>query len=349
MIRKLKSRRRADSQRNETRQWGRSWDRAIYLAVLAFFAIIMLDYAAGDRVIMRAHGLVLRDRDVIEPTSLVRITQVHVRPGEAVAPGDILIEAQSFAVLDRLAELSMREAELTERQAALAARTRLAERLKPIYAARLSDMEARQVDLAGARRTPLRARLDSAERDLHDAQVDLARADVQIVSSAEEGSAVATARREARGAIADLTVHYDEGRHRAAVIGVVGDAVPARGEVFAPGEPMLTVLHGPAYVLAYLPDTYLFGIEVGDRVRVSGGVTGGPIAHGGVISEILPVSSSLPDEFRNAFRIDETRQMARIALDAGHPFPAFSAVTATRERGGWLPDWVRALRSVGPN
>ena len=84
---------------------------------------------------------------------------------------------------------------------------------------------------------------------------------------------------------------------------------------------------GTPHVLAYLPENYVFGIDAGDRVIV----TNGTMRHQGVIEAILPVSKSIPDEFRTAFRLDESKQMARVALDPNSPFPVQSPVRITKK------------------
>lgn len=345
MISRLKTRPRVDSATSEPRRARYNWDRLVYLVLLGAFVLAMLNYALGDRLILRAHGLVLYERDVLEATSLVRVSEVHVRPGERVEAGDVLLEAQSFEILGRLADLAMREAELAERQAALRSRIDVAERLLPVQRARLADVEARQDDLAGRKRVgPATAAMREATgRDVHDARIGLARVEVEASSLPREDAAISAARAQARGAIGQLEAHYAGGVHRSGTSGVVGDTVPARGEVFRPGEPLLTVLSGRPYVLAYLPEAHLFAVRTGTRVRL----TGSHVTHLGTVTRILPVSQSLPDEFRNTFKLDETRQLARIRLDDAAPFPAFSAVRIAR-LGGWSDPGGLVTAILGP-
>jgi len=329
MIKRLKNRPRSDSFDREPRKPRQRWDRLVYLTLLAGFALSILNYVAGDKVFLRADGLVLRTRSVVEATSLVQVRKVYVSSGQSVAPGDDLLLAQSYEIIDRLSELSMLEAGLAEREAALRKETTLAKNLLPL-------IKARNTELVGTNETTNRAqasglitatRQETVVEKLYIAKIELATLTAQVEGFAAELNAVIEARRRARQAINDLSEHYGSGIYRVGTAGVIGDTVPAVGEVFNPGEPILTVLSGKPHVLAYLPSAYMLDILPGERVVV----TGGKIRRMGTIKEILPVSQSVPDEFRNAFRLDETRQLARIVLDDGTEFPTFSAVRVARE------------------
>ncbi|CTQ50620.1 hypothetical protein [Jannaschia donghaensis] len=339
MITKLKRRPRSDSFDREATRPRRRWDRGIYLALLAMFAAAMLDYVAGDLVFLRADGLVLRDRSVVAATTLIRVNSVDIVAGQSVREGDPLLQASSVEVLDRLADLSMRDAELAEREAELRSRKDLSERLMPLARDRAEALDRTRDTLDASITSGLvtATRREGVVDQAHLANVEL----VTLVSRAEglgqELEALGVARQQARDALDDLATLYDGGFHRAGTSGVIGDSVPAPGEVFNPGEPILTVLSGKPYVLAYLPTNYLFRIRQGDRITVSAGT----LTQVGTIDRILSVSQSIPDEFRNAFRVDERRQLARIALDEDGGFPTFSAVRVARESR--LPDWREAI------
>lgn len=323
MIKRLKTRPRMDSFEREERKPRQHWDRFVYLGLLAAFGLGILNYIAGDKVFLRADGLVLQTRNVVEATSLIQIRDVRVAPGQSVQKGEVLLQAQSYEVIDRLSQLSLLEADLAEREAALRKESTLAKNLLPLIKARNEELAATSTTSKRAQvsgRTS--SRRQTAIERLYVANVELETFTAEINGLAEELKAVVEARRRARKAVKDLSNHYNEGIYHVRSDGTVGDTVPAVGEVFNPGEPMLTVLSGKPYVLAYLPQAYLFNIVPGDSVVV----IGGNIRRMGTIVRILPVSQSVPDEFRNAFRLDETRQLARIELKEGIQFPTFSAV-----------------------
>ncbi|MFQ6552655.1 HlyD family secretion protein [Aestuariibius insulae] len=324
MITRLKCRPRTDSHRNEIRVHRWSWDRTIYLVVLGGFFAMLLNYLAGDRLILRADGLVLRDRIVVAATSLVSVTEVQAQPGQWVEAGDILLRAESTTVLDRLADLALRRAELDERLAKLIGEAALAQALAPLARERLETLEADTLWMIGSDNDRLvnAARRAEIEDRLHAARTELRRLETRDTGLNHEIAAVRTAAEHADADIARLRSHYNGGVRRAPREGVVGSAVPAEGEVFRPGEPITSLLSGGQYVLAYLPRHYLFSIAPGEPVRVMNGSA----SVIGKIDAILPVSAAIPDEFHNSFRARERKQLARIALPQDSPFPIHSTV-----------------------
>jgi hypothetical protein len=64
-MRLVRKRLRPDNIPNERRVARGAVGRVIYLALLAFFGVAVLDYLFGDIVLLRADGLVLRDENVV--------------------------------------------------------------------------------------------------------------------------------------------------------------------------------------------------------------------------------------------------------------------------------------------
>ena len=98
--------------------------------------------------------------------------------------------------------------------------------------------------------------------------------------------------------IGELQAVYSGGLVRASVSGTPGATVPYQGDVYRPGDPLLTIYFGEPYVLVYLPHRYLFFVKAGMELKVSDGQH----STAGVIKEILPVTSLLPKDFQNAFQ-----------------------------------------------
>ncbi|WP_298435217.1 hypothetical protein [uncultured Jannaschia sp.] len=307
----------------------RNLDRTIYLILLAVFFAALGNYLLGERLFLRADGIVLKNRSVIAATALVRVTEVAVAPGQTVAAGDVLLRAESLDVLGRLAELSMQDAALAERQATLRSERGVVESRLPEAIDRLDTYRDRLAQILAYRRGVPTLRREAVETEVYASQAEVTTLRASLDGLSQEIEAVESARRHAEGAISKLRTHYAEGRHLAGVDGIVGGEVPAPGEVYLPGEPILVLLWGDPYVLAYLPKTYLFAIENGDRVRISSG----QLTHLGRIEAILPVSQSIPDEFRTAFRLDESKQLARVRLDPAAPFPVQSTVRISSVSG----------------
>lgn len=329
-MKRLKKRIRSDTHVSDARRpRPRGWDRYIYLLLLVLFFGALLNYVAGDRLFLRADGLVLQDRTVIGATDLVQVTEVAVRPGEEVEDGQMLLRAESLETLGRLADLSMRAAELAERRARLRSELAVARELQPRAERRLDELVEREEtldDLQDSRLVTADRREEVAELR-HDAEVRLATLDARIEGLTEEITALDGGRAEARGAIRNLKTRYRDGLHLAGTAGTVGDEVPAPGEVLNPGEPILTLYWGEPYILAYLPQHYVFDIGAVEAVEI----TSGNVTRQGRIDAILPMSTAIPDEFRNAFRLRETRQLARVSLEPGPPLPTMASVRITRD------------------
>lgn len=355
-LKRLKKRPRSDSHDTDRRDPRKQWDRTIYLSLLAIFALSLCNYFLGDRVFLRADGLVLRDRTVLSATSLVRVSDVRIRTGQSVSEGDFLFRAESPGVLDRLAEFSMRVAELDERAAGLRGRARLSAELLPMAqerALRLNrDMDgletARVAGLAPPKRRQTlltTTRRQTIETQAYDAQAELKRLKALRTALDKELAALASARDQAQNAVDRLSGYYADGSQFAPTDGIIAGTVPSVGEVFTPGQPMTTVLWGAQYILTYLPNGYIFPLKPGQEVRVRSGM----ISEFGTIEKILPVSDSLPDEFQNTFRSRERRQLARISLPENSSIPTQATVRVDhyprfRSRLSFL--WT-ALRGAG--
>lgn len=330
-MKRLKKRVRSDTHISEARRpRPRTWDRNVYLALLVLFFAGLGNYVAGDRLFLRADGLVMLDRTVIGATALVQVTEVGVRPGQRVEEGQMLVKAESLETLGRLAELSMREAEVAERRARLRSELAMARELQPRAAERvqtLLDRHARLAALETSRLVTLQRREVVADTH-YDADVRSAVLTAQIDGLAAEIAALDATHEQAKDAVRNLKTRYRDGVHTAGRAGTIGDRVPAAGEVLNPGEPLLTLYWGEPYVLAYLPQNYLFDLTAGEAVTVNTG----KLSRSGRIEAILPMSTAIPSEFRNAFRLRETRQLARISLDPGPELPTMAAVRITQ---GW--------------
>jgi multidrug resistance efflux pump len=332
MIRKLKSRPRADTQQNQPRSSSRSTGRRIYLLLLVLFGLALSNYVWGDRVMMRADGLLLRDRTMVAATSVVRIEDINVRPGQRVAKGDVLFTVGSLEIVEKLTDFSLRNAQIKERFSALEARRRLLDDLVPLAEDKLRrahqalkhQQQLAQLRLVpGQRSNPAQEMIETAQENLQRLNAERDNLDIELAS-------LEPIRDNASDALQKLEDHYANGAVRAASDGFIGDVTPSVGEVFLAGEPILSVITGAPYVLAYLPDTYVFRVNQGLPVEVQNGQDNAT----GVISEILPVSQTLPKEFQNAFRPNRTRQLARIDFAQSVDIPTFANVRISRPLSG---------------
>ena len=155
-------------------------------------------------------------------------------------------------------------------------------------------------------------------------------------------SALNNALADADDAIAKLKALYSDGIVRSPVSGSIGAIVPSVGNVYRPGEPILSIYSGDPYVLVYLPRRYLFPIYVGMELRL----TDGRDVATGTITEIFLVTDTLPKEFQNTFQPQDRNQLAKIKLASPSTFPLNQKVSVSRY-STLLGELLKARNLVG--
>ncbi len=327
-MRKLRQRPRSDTLQNQPRRQNRAMGRFIYLLLLAGLMIGISNYVWGDRIFLRADGLILRERTHVAATSIVRIEEVAVRRGQRVSQGDLLLKIGSSELLDRIADYSTRNAELAEREAALRTRENLVTELLPLAEQRKTQTQRAVKELEGPAKEGVvtSQRFEEATAAAYAAKTEFVRLSAEKSGLAKEINALRAARGHSAEALDNLEQHYREGIITAAKSGSIGEQVPSVGEVFKAGDPILSVISGDPYVLAYLPPSYLFQLDQGMAVTVQSG----RITAQGFIAKILPVSQLVPPEFQNTFKPDQTFQLVRVEFEGSSPFPTSANVLVTR-------------------
>lgn len=328
MVRTLRKRPRMDTLVNEKRRVTNGAGRMVYLALLAVFAVTVLNYLLGDFVFLRADGLVVRDRTAVAATYLARVEDVAVTEGQKIDKGDILLRLESADLLERLADLSARRAQLAARGVDFKIRSATVAQLLPLARKREKHAARTVSRFEKIVRSGLAtsAGYSDALRASYQAQQDHVRLTTQDRALREELIALERARGDADLALENLKAHYGDGVVRATVSGSVGASVPSVGSVYRPGDSILSIYSGEAYVLAYLPRRYLFPIQVGLEVVVSDGRNQAT----GVVSEILPVTDALPREFQNTFKPRDRNQLAKIRFQSPPGFPLHDKVMIER-------------------
>jgi multidrug resistance efflux pump len=325
MIRSLKKRPRSDALANEKRLPPHSLGRIIYLSLLGIFSIAILNYLFGDLVFLHADGLVLRDKSVVAPSYVARIQQIDVKEGQEVEAGQVILKLQSIEMLERLADLSARRARIVADTVEFRIRSETVAALLPL--AKKRDSEASRVvgkfdELAQAGLATASS-YDTALTANYNAQQDYVKLTTQLKTLEKELMTLQEARDVAESVLSDLQKQYADGVVRAPVSGSIGANVPALGNVYRTGEPILSLYSGDPYILAYLPRRYLFQINVDQKVTVSAGRLSVP----GVLTEILPVTEALAKEFQNTFKPTERSRLAKIRLLGKSPFPLLEKVS----------------------
>jgi multidrug resistance efflux pump len=327
-MRPLKKRLRPDNIPSERRVVRDRTGRTIYLLLLTVFALTVANYMFGDFILLQADGLVLRDQHVVATTYIARVESVEVKEGQAVQQGGILLKLQSTEILERLADLSTKRAELVAKATDFKVRADSVAQLLPLAERRVSEAvnTIKQFDTLAAAKLVTSARYQEALRVNYEASRDRVNLLTQGRVLKDELSALDNALYNAGDALAKLQDLYGDGVVGAPVNGSVGAVVPSVGNVYRPGEPMLTIYSGEAYVLVYLPRRYLFPIYVGMELRL----TDGRDVADGVITEILPVTDTLPKEFQNTFQPQDRNQLAKIKLATPLAFPLNQKVSVSR-------------------
>ena len=327
MIRALKKRPRPDALVNEKRAQPNSIGRIIYLSILGIFSIAILNYLFGDLVFLHADGLVLQDKTVIAPSYVARIQQVDVKEGEQVEEGQVILGLQSIEMLERLADLSARRARLVADSVEFRIRSETVAALLPL--AKKREEEASRVvgkfDEMARAGLATAASYDTALTANYNAQQDHVKLATQLKTLERELVTLQEAREAAESVLGDLQEQYADGIVRAPTSGAIGASIPAIGNVYRTGDPILAIYSGDPYVLAYLPRRYLFSINVDQKVTVSNGKHS---VHG-VLAEILPVTEALAKEFQNTFKPTDRSQLAKIKLLSASPFPLHEKVEIT--------------------
>jgi multidrug resistance efflux pump len=159
-------------------------------------------------------------------------------------------------------------------------------------------------------------RMDQALSSDYQTSARLAELRGQAEGVGNELQLIAQAHTRSTEALGQLEAFYEHGLVKAAVAGTIGPRVPAPGQVVKFADELLQINGTTAYILAYLPDIYLFNLRVGDKVEVSNGA-----AHAlGEVDAILTVADALPAEFQNMFRPKDRSRLVRLTLPPDHGF-----------------------------
>ena len=119
----IRKRPRLDALLNQQRANTLAWGRRFYIVLLAILGIGLVNYFIGDAVFLRADGILLTDRQIVAATFPAKVAAVHVKEGDVVAKGAVLVELQSAEMLKEIADLGLRNADLAVRE----------EQLRPLH------------------------------------------------------------------------------------------------------------------------------------------------------------------------------------------------------------------------
>jgi multidrug resistance efflux pump len=325
MMRRLKRRKEAAPLENQPRARRQTVIKWVYLTSIALLFVWLADTFVGDLFFLRSGGIVIGEQAAVATEFPVTVRDVHVRTGDEVKAGSVVVVASSQAVTESIARLTAELGTLEAQRAELSVRGQSVEALIAMASER-SDIAA------GARKEieklwkqgylPLDKRTAAAESEFRGRQdLESLLAERQIVSS--EMASLTAALSDAEAAIEELKALYDGGRFRAPIDGVVSAIAVHKGAVANVGEPMAQIYSQNRYVLAYVPTGALYSVAAGDSVHLLTGLD----SYEGVISSIEPYAAALPSEFQRAFTPVERQQVIRISFREGEaPPPLFTKV-----------------------
>ena len=299
---------------------------ALFIGGAGGFAVYAL---AGGSLMLDADGLVTRQTvAVASPWADARIREINVRPGDWVEAGQKIAVVDSAAMSRSLADLAAEQARVTGRVAQLEARREVVKALLPMAKVAAEDTNAFMNTLQKANSNGLA--LTRSLQQMSTAQVQamdkLLSLEAEKTSLETEITANQGALQQVSGAYADLQRTYGSGVLTAPASGYVGSHVGMVGEVLSAGAtPVANIYSGTSYVLAYIPENYLFDVDQGQKVSIKGR---GRMATG-FIERVLPVTDALPPEFQLPNRVRGRGQLVRVELSQPKDFALDEKVRLT--------------------
>ncbi len=326
-LQRLRKHQRIDNLGAQQRAGSVRWGRMVYLSLLATFGGSLAYYLIGGIFILSIDGTVMMERHAVDASYPAKITEVYVKEGAKVEKCTPLLKLESFDMVKQLADLALRDGELAVREGQLQGRLDVIRSVAPLaqrsarestdIVALFDTVSSRGIVPALTKNDALRGSLQASER--------IAELSSQEVATESELALVARSRTVSSEAMEQLRGIYDDGYVRASGSGFIGAKVPVIGHVVTVGESLMEINGGKTYVLAYLPDRYLFSISEGMAVNISAGSESGK----GRIDAVLTVADALPDEFQNQFRPRDRSRLVRIAVEGHNPFAVSQKVWVT--------------------
>ena len=276
---------------------------------------------SGDSVMLSADAIVTRQRvAVAAPWQDARVREIYVRPGDRVEAAQKVATVESAAISRSLAELAAEKARIGGRVAQLEGRKTVITTLLPLAEASAVEAQAflNKVQNAGANGLAVSKTLVELTAGSVQASERALSLKAEQVSLEIEMKGNKTALDLVSAAYDDLQQTYGNGILYAPVSGYIGAHVAMAGEVLSGGNDRIANIYtGPSFVLAYIPESYLFDVEEGQKVTVK--TRGQTIV--GDVEKVLPVTEALPPEFQLPNRARGRGQLVRIALLDKIEFP----------------------------
>jgi multidrug resistance efflux pump len=372
----------ADGLRASRVDWKRVWrilrNAALFVAAVSVTAF----YFTGGGFLLGADGIVTRERVAIAVPFDARVTQVFVHPGDKVEVGQKIAVVESASLTRAFSELSVEMARISSRVAEIESRRTVVDSMIPFtevtsrQAKLFLDALVKAGDKGSGAHNSIQemttTNLTAVDRQAKYFQEALVKAGenglvnnkfIQEMTStnltateravslkAEQDSLplelkINLAALDAENiAYANLKKIYNDGVFTASVSGTVGNNVAVVGQVLAPEHSGLADIYiGKSFVLAFMPENYLFDIEEGQAVGIR--------AHNQTfmahIEKVLPLTEALPLEFQNPNKVRDRGQMVRIAFNDANQIALNQKIRVTDCYTSQCVGFVQAIQKAG--
>ena len=313
---------------------GLNWKRlrrlAIHCGLLVCAVSATVFYMSGgvSGIVLRADGLVLRERVAVAPAFEGRVAKVFVRPGDHVEMGQRIAVVKSVAISRTLADLAAEKARLMGKIAELGARRQVITDTLSLAKSSAAETASYLNELNKARAAGLAINKSVQEMTsaslLATERVASMQAEQRSLSAELDADRIALA--EASSAYDELSATYADGILYASAGGDIGASVAPVGQALSTGSGgVADIFTGESFVLAYVPDAYLFDLSEGQTVGVR-------VRHevlNGRIDRILPLAEPLPSDLQAPNRMLERGRLVRIALIDPNQLPVEQHVQVT--------------------
>lgn len=291
------------------------------------YAVLLLLSACSKAPHTTAFGTLERDRITLSAPATELIQAVHVKEGQQVQQGQVLLELdsshQQYKVQQAKAQLEMQKAALellqigsrAEQTAAAAARVSSALALyqeasknyqRQLEVKRRGLQGQAAVDTALAQRDSTKAQLDNARQQL--AELEQGNRPQQIQQAEFQLAAAQSTYAEQQRLLEDLSI-------KASRDAVVDDLPWKLGERVNAGAIVAVLLADSApYARVYLPEPYLTQFKVGDRVQLTADQLTQPLS--GKIRQISAEAAFTPYYALNQKERSRLMFLTEIELDA---------------------------------
>jgi multidrug resistance efflux pump len=220
---------------------------------------------------MRADGIVSRERLAVAAPFEGRVAQVFVRPGDHVEKGDKIAVVKSVGIIRSLADLAAEKARLTSKIATIQARLQVIVETLPLAKTTAAQTATylhnlNQASVAGLALNRSLQEMTSASLSANEHVASL-QAEQKSLTAELDANRIALA--QAISAYDELSATYADGVLYASASGDVGATVAPVGQTVTPiNGNVADIFTGEGYVLAYVPDSFLFDVSEGQTVGI---------------------------------------------------------------------------------